>query len=150
MPIPASPSKARSGAKENAAPSDRANYLSFLWQDKNAPASQQQGYDEDVHMHTMKGSVSPALLKQPTTPNKHQYHYVQPAQREVKHLAVPGRQAHDEDVRMRTAKAETTKEKVLEPWEREVLASAEVKRRATVAQICKLQAHGDKLTFRLP
>lgn len=133
MPVP-SPSKVRSAAKENAAPGDRASYLSFLWQDKNAQPG--QAFDEDVHMLTMKGSVNPGILKQPTTPNK-AYHYIQPAQREQKLLSVPGRQ-QEEDVRMRTAKAETMKEKVLEPWEREVLASTEVKRRATVAQICKL------------
>lgn len=137
-PTPVTPSKVRSAAKEakeNAAPGergDRSSYLSFLWQDKNAPQGQ---FDEDVHMHTMKGNAAPGILKQPSTPNK-AYHYVQPAQREVKHLAVPG--GNNEDVRMRTAKAETMKEKVLEPWEREVLASTEVKRRATVAQICEL------------
>lgn len=131
MPAPTStPTKARSAAKENAAPGDRdrASYLSFLWQDKQG--QQQPGNDEDVHMHTMKGAP-PASSKAPAPPAKG-YHYVQPAQQ--KHLVVPGA---SQDVHMRTAK-ETTKEKVLEPWERELLAKDEVKRRATVAQICKL------------
>lgn len=133
MPV-STPTKARSAAaaKENAAPGDRdrASYLSFLWQDKQGQG-QQPAQDEDVHMHTMKGAPPSPSSKPPAPPPKG-YHYVQPAQQ--KHLAVPGA---GQDVHMRTAK-ETTKEKVLEPWERELLAKDEVKRRATVAQICKL------------
>jgi hypothetical protein len=144
MPAP-TPTKARpaAAAKENAAPGDRdrASYLSFLWQDKQGNG--QPPSDEDVHMHTMKGAPpSPSKVPVPVKG----YHYVQPAQN--KHLAVPGATA--QDVHMRTAK-ETTKEKVLEPWERELLAKDEVKRRATVAQICKLLQSQSMLTrLRLP
>lgn len=49
-----------------------------------------------------------------------------------------------EDVTMRTTPREVAKERMLQPWEREILERADVKRKATVAQIyfldyyCKL------------
>lgn len=103
---------------------DRSSYLSFLWNQENKPAS--QAYDEDVRMQTYKGAV----------PKAHDYHYVQPQQNR---LAVPGANTRqDEDIRMRTAKAEAThKDRTLAPWERELVASPDVKRQATVAQLCE-------------
>jgi len=165
--VPPSPSKIpRASTKENAAPAaaapapgaagDRSSYLSFLWnQDKNptsaaaataaAPAAKHTAaYDDDVHMMTMKGSVTPAVLKAaekvpPPLPARgdHHYHYQKAA-----HLGVPGaptQRAYAEDVHMRTAKPEETQvaPRGLSLWERELLDSAEVKRKATVAQICE-------------
>lgn len=136
---PTTPSKRsdRTAAKENAAPApvagDRSSYLSFLWNQENKTGvSPGKGaarqYDEDVRMQTYKGAA----------PKAHDYHYNQPAQN---HLAVPGGNAasrYDEDVRMRTAKAEaTSKNRTLAPWEREIVASPDVKRQATVAQLCE-------------
>ncbi|BEI86802.1 hypothetical protein CcaverHIS002_0701480 [Cutaneotrichosporon cavernicola] len=141
MPPP-TPPKSRSGTKENTAPGDRdrASYLSFLWQDKQGQG-QMPARDEDVHMHTMKGAPpSPSKAQAPASPAK-PYHYVKPAQQKL--LAVPGA---GQDIHMRTAK-ETTKEKVLEPWERELLAKDEIKRSATVAQIYFLDYYFDLLGY---
>jgi non-specific serine/threonine protein kinase len=162
-------------SKENAAPGaagagangDRSSYLSFLWnqnnqnhnnnQDKGAGAhvshgtpAAPQGYDEDVHMMTVKGTIAPGALKgavavppvppmPPMPAGAHNYHYQKSNQ---PHLAAPGAAAarYDEDVRMRTAKPEAetqVPQRGLSLWEREHLDSPEVRRKATVAQICE-------------
>lgn len=94
------------------------------------------GYDDDVRMQTHKGAAPPI---------SHDYLYAQ-----QNHLAVPGGNAaarYDEDIRMRTAKAEAThKDRTLASWERELVASPEVKRQATVAQLCKFR-NGRPLTL---
>lgn len=154
----ASPSKIprASAAKENAAPgtgnTDRSSYLSFLWQDKEknngapVPPSKVPAYDDDVHMMTMKGSVNPAAAK--AADKNHAYHY-----QKQQHLGVPpvpsAPRFNDEDVRMRTAKPDTQVERGLTLWERELVDSAEVRRKATVAQICTY-CIVDSLTIRLP
>ncbi|KAK4688999.1 cell cycle protein kinase DBF2, partial [Tremellales sp. Uapishka_1] len=94
---------------------------------------------EDIHMHTIKNTVNPAMLKNlaaipPPPPSRSQQQQVNP-------YGVQRHQQYSEDVRMQTAKFETRlteKERGLEMWEREVVERAEVKRKATVAQIFDL------------
>lgn len=118
--IPPSPSKR---SKENAPP-DRSSYLSFLWEksERTQPLKEAPPSNDDVTMHTYKNQLHQPVAKNP-------YHYLKSGQ------AQPV--AHQEDVRMRTAKVETQKPRGLEAWEREVLEKPEVQRRATVAQICE-------------
>jgi hypothetical protein len=100
---------------------------------RNAHQEQSQRYtDEDVHMQTMKNTVNPAMLKQlasvPTSSG------LPVATRPAP--ALPSRMM--EDVHMKTQRNETKAERgVLQPWERELLESTEVRRKTTVAQICK-------------
>lgn len=118
MPLIApSPSKR---SKENAPP-DRSSYLSFLWEksERAQPLKEAPPSNDDVTMPTYKNQLQA----------KNPYHYLKSTQ------AQPV--AHQEDVRMRTAKVETQKPRGLEPWEREVLDKPDVQRRATVAQICE-------------
>ncbi|KAL1406327.1 serine/threonine-protein kinase dbf2 [Vanrija albida] len=172
QPSPSKSRSDRSAAKENqpapGAAGDRSSYLSFLWAQEKAAKS--KGGDDtheprptysadDVHMQTYKGTANPAALKNlaaaPPSPSKsqHHYHYIQPAQqhpngREL--LGVPGgnaQRAFDEDIRMRTAKMETQKERVLEPWQIELLESPEVRRKATVAQLYFLDYYFDLLGY---
>lgn len=129
---------------------ERSNYLSFLFSQSqagapttpvkvnkgaNAPVPQQAvaaaRTDEDVHMQTMKGTMNPAMLKQlsnipqPT----HNAHGVVP------HRGQPMR---GEDVHMQTQYRPQTKERQLTMWEREIAERPDVRRKATVAQICEL------------
>ena len=101
-------------------------------QQQQQQPQQQQNYSEDVHMQTMKNTVNPAMLKQLASVPAHSG------------LPVPSRPAPAlpprmmEDVHMKTQRNETRAERgVLQPWERELLESAEVRRKATVAQICE-------------
>lgn len=100
---------------------------------RNVHQQQQQQYaEEDVHMQTMKNTVNPAMLKQLASVPGHSNLPVatRPAP------ALPARMM--EDVHMKTQRNETRTERgVLQPWERELLESAEVRRKATVAQICR-------------
>lgn len=131
--------------------SDRANYLSFLFPDRqqqsqtSAPGTpvkvnkvaqppiphnpttvshQQQGYDEDVHMMTMRGTVDPRMLKgMPPVGGAMRYN--------------PSMDRVQEDVHMKTVAREVPpapKERMMQAWERELLDKAETKRKATVAQ----------------
>jgi non-specific serine/threonine protein kinase len=87
-------------------------------------------------MQTMKNTVNPAMLKQlaalPPAP---------PARRERDE---PSRLSRlnpvMEDVHMRTVKHEPVVEKPkgLEDWEKKLVEKADNKRKATVAQLCKL------------
>lgn len=70
--------------------------------------------DEDVHMATMRGTVDPKMLKR--------YH-------------ASGLERVQEDVHMKTVAREVPKERMLQPWERELLDKPDTKRKATVAQI---------------
>lgn len=101
---------------------------------------------EDVHMQTMKNTVNPAMLKQlaaippqgaapalaPPLPAR-----APPANG---HLYAAHRNLASEDVQMRTAKHDVKPEekRQLQLWERELLEKAEVRRKATVAQLCQL------------
>jgi non-specific serine/threonine protein kinase len=95
-------------------------------------------------MQTMKNTVNPSMLKSlaaiPPSP-KHAPHHPAPAPA-ANPYAIPRGQAQaqmygSEDVHMRTAKHDVRneKEKGLQLWEKELLESQEVKRKATVAQI---------------
>lgn len=95
---------------------------------------QHQSQSDDVHMQTMKNTVNPAMLKQlasiPPAPSR----------REREEPIRPGRMAPvAEDVHMRTVKHEPVVEKPkgLEEWEKRLVESADSKRKATVAQLCK-------------
>ena len=144
---------------------DRTNYLSFLFSQSQTGApttpvkvnkvvqpsvpvvhhddkrAQQQSSripeNEDVHMQTMKNTINPAMLKSLATippPAKIQQGVANPyaVQRNGQGLG-------SEDVQMKTARPETRieKERSLELWEREMLEKGEVRRKATVAQICE-------------
>lgn len=121
----------------------------------------QAHYDsEDVHMQTMKNTVNPAMLKSlaaipapapasAPAAHKHQHAPAQqlvPQRSQAAHAHIYG---GSEDVYMKTAKHDvrTEKEKGLQLWERELLDSQEVKRKATVAQIffldyyCEFRVH---------
>ena len=125
IPIPATPT--HSSAKENAVPpspsQERSGYLSFLFnqQAAAAPASPARAAakDEDIHMQTVKNGGNGGAANG---------------------FGVPVHRKHvSEDVMMRTAKHEK-QGPGLQLWERELLEKPEVKRAATVAQICKYQA----------
>ncbi|WWC63293.1 uncharacterized protein I303_105893 [Kwoniella dejecticola CBS 10117] len=110
---------------------------------------------DDVHMQTMKNTINPAMLKQlaQTQPQ------AQSAQRANLHAqqapANPyaiqrgAHNAYNEDVHMRTQRYETQhpKERGLQLWERELVESAEMKRKATVAQIYFLDYYFDLLGY---
>ena len=112
-----------------------------------------QASADDVHMQTMKNTVNPAMLKQlaalpPAPPARRE--------RERDEVAKPSRLgAVMEDVHMRTVKHEAVAEKPkgLEDWEKRLVEKAENKRKATVAQLCKLhllpfrQYHADRFRF---
>lgn len=56
---------------------------------------------------------------------------------DIRMATAKGHPLHD-DIRMETARGATTlKQGGLQVWERELLESSEVKRKATVAQLCK-------------
>ncbi|WWC71565.1 uncharacterized protein I206_105523 [Kwoniella pini CBS 10737] len=108
---------------------------------------------DDIHMQTMKNTINPAMLKQLAQPQ------VQQAQRANLHTQqVPanpyaiqraGLNAYNEDVHMKTQRYETQhpKERGLQLWERELVESAEMKRKATVAQIYFLDYYFDLLGY---
>ena len=105
--------------------------------------SQQQAsrYDsEDVHMQTMKNTVNPAMLKHMSnipTPAPAASRPVPPLPPHAPQHLAPSRSAN-EDIHMRTHRQETRAEKgVLSPEHRALLESQEVRRKATVAQICE-------------
>ena len=104
--------------------------------------------NEDVHMQTMKNTVNPAMLKSLASIPAPQTAVAKP----LNPYAVQrnGQGYGSEDVYMKTAKHETSavhKERGLEAWERELLEKADVRRKATVAQICGLSVF--LLEFRL-
>ena len=146
------------------AQADRTNYLSFLFAQSQTGApttpvkvnkvlqssvpvvhhndkrAQQQSSrieeNEDVHMQTMKNTINPAMLKSLATlppPSK-----VQQAVANPYAVQRNGQGLGSEDVHMKTTRPEPRieKERSLELWEREMLEKAEVRRKATVAQIC--------------
>lgn len=165
-PVSASPSHSHSQAnnkmpsatKENLQPapapaerSERSNYLSFLFSQSqagapttpvkvnkgtNAPVPPQAvtaarggAYDEDVHMQTMKGTINPAMLKQLSNiPQPTSGHGVVPHR---------GHPVRGEDVHMQTQHKPQPKERQLNLWEREIADRPDVRRKATVAQICE-------------
>lgn len=98
--------------------------------------------NEDVHMQTMKNTINPAMLKSlasipaPTPVPKQQQ---QKAPANPYAVQRNGQGYGSEDVYMKTSRPETRveKERGLELWEKEMLEKAEVRRKATVAQICK-------------
>lgn len=102
------------------------------------PVTRAQGYghqllapeNEDVHMQTMKNTINPAMLKQ--------LHDIPAPMATRAPPPLPLR--HMEDIHMRTQRHEIRTERergVLQPWEKEILESQEVRRKATVAQICE-------------
>ncbi|GFZ49558.1 non-specific serine/threonine protein kinase [Saitozyma sp. JCM 24511] len=115
---------------------------------------------EDVHMQTMKNTVNPAMLKSlaaipapapVAAPAQHKHPHAQvqqlvPQRSQAAHAHIYG---GSEDVYMKTAKHDvrTEKEKGLQLWERELLDSQEVKRKATVAQIFFLDYYFDLLGY---
>jgi non-specific serine/threonine protein kinase len=120
---------------------------------------------EDVHMQTMKNTVNPAMLKSlaaipapapgpapaPISSHKPQLAPAQqlvPQRSQAAHAHIYG---GSEDVYMKTAKHDvrTEKEKGLQLWERELLDSQEVKRKATVAQIFFLDYYCEPQSLRL-
>lgn len=116
---------------------------------------------EDVHMQTMKNTINPAMLKQlASIPNPTSAHaQSQPSgpvpQRQApppppaqSHLYAAHRNLGSEDVHMRTARHDVKPEKdrQLQPWEKELLDKTEVRRKATVAQICEYLAKGAGLS----
>lgn len=86
----------------------------------------QYGADEDVHMQTMRGTIDPRMLKGMPPGGAGGAMRYNPLERV------------QEDVHMKTVAREPApppKERVMQPWERELLDKAETKRKATVAQI---------------
>lgn len=103
---------------------------------------------EDVHMVTMKNTVNPAMLKQLASIPQHTQaasSSTAAAQKQSNppnpYAAQRGGAYQSDDVHMKTAARHDTrheKERGLQLWERELLETPDVKRKATVAQICKL------------
>lgn len=103
---------------------------------------------EDVHMVTMKNTVNPAMLKQlASIPQHNQAASSAPAVAQKQsnplnsYAAQRGGAYQPDDVHMKTAARHDTryeKERGLQLWERELLETPDVRRKATVAQICKL------------
>lgn len=99
-------------------------------------------HDEDVHMQTMKNTVNPAMLKQLASIPQGVQQVLPVASRPAPALPARMMMHQSEDVHMRTQRNETRageKGGGLQLWERELLESAEVRRKATVAQICELR-----------
>ena len=98
---------------------------------------------EDVHMQTMKNTVHPAMLKQLASVTSNHDSVPAPSGRgAVNPHAIQrnGNVATNEDVYMKTAARHDTKsekERGLQMWERELLEKPDVRRKATVAQICE-------------
>lgn len=148
---------------------ERSNYLSFLFSQSqtgapttpvkvnkavtqasipthgdHAHANRVYG-DDDVHMQTMKNTINPNMLKQlasipvpPAVPRQ------QPAAGNPYAIQRNGHLVGSEDVHMRTARLETMlseKEQSHQLWEEELLEQPDVKRKATVAQICEPRAY---------
>lgn len=142
---------------------DRTNYLSFLFSQSQTGAPTTpvkvnkvaqppvpvvhrdekrshliQPENEDVHMQTMKNTINPAMLKSLAN-------IPPPAPRQQHSVANPyaiqrnGQAYASDDVHMKTSRPETRveKERGLQLWERELLEKAEMRRKATVAQICE-------------
>lgn len=108
--------------QQEAVPATRQGYGNHLLSPEN----------EDVHMQTMKNTVNPAMLKE-------LLHLPAPVATRAP-PPLPMRNMHMEDIHMKTQRADGRTERergVLQPWERELLDSQEVRRKATVAQICK-------------
>jgi hypothetical protein len=88
-------------------------------------------------MQTMKNTVDPAMLKQlaaiPPAP---------PPRRDNEPARPSRLNPAMEDVHMRTVKHEPVVEKPkgLEDWEKKLVEKAENKRKATVAQLCRLSS----------
>ncbi|WVR00002.1 hypothetical protein IAU59_007144 [Kwoniella sp. CBS 9459] len=112
---------------------------------------------DDIHMQTMKNTVNPAMLKQlasiPAQPPSglplrtgatQQAHGAA-----ANPYAIQRGQAYAEDVHMKTQRheARTEKERGLQLWERELIESAEMRRKATVAQIYFLDYYFDLLGY---
>lgn len=97
-------------------------------------------HDEDVHMQTMKSTVNPAMLKQLASIPQGIQQVLPVASRPAPALPARLMMHQSEDVHMRTQRNETRagERGGLQLWERELLESAEVRRKATVAQICEL------------
>lgn len=92
------------------------------------PASEyNSSYYRDIHMDTAKGLTSMQSFG------------------DIRMATAKGHPFHD-DIRMETARGGTTlKQGGFQVWERELLESSEVKRKATVAQLCKSR-NGDNRT----
>jgi non-specific serine/threonine protein kinase len=99
-------------------------------------------HDEDVHMQTLKNTVNPAMLKQLASIPQGIQQVLPVASRPAPALPARMMMHQSEDVHMRTQRNETRagERGGLQLWERELLESAEVRRKATVAQICELRA----------
>lgn len=80
-------------------------------------------------MATMRGTVDPKMLKR--------YH-------------ASGLERVQEDFHMKTVAREVPKERVLQPWERELLDKPDTKRKATVAQIYFLDYYCELLVAYSP
>ena len=78
-------------------------------------------YYHDIHMDTAKGLTSMKSFG------------------DIRMATAKGHLLHD-DINMETARGATTiKQGGFQVWERELLESSEVKRKATVAQLCELK-----------
>ena len=146
---------------------ERSNYLSFLFSQSqqgapttpvkvnpkinqtSAPAQVHHAHatrdSDDVHMQTMKNTINPAMLKQlaAAPPAQAQAPAAVPkaANPYAPHRGHALASRASEDVHMKTQKMETRmpeKERGLQLWEREMLEKPDVRRKATVAQICEL------------
>ncbi|WVQ81848.1 hypothetical protein IAT38_003975 [Cryptococcus sp. DSM 104549] len=116
---------------------------------------------EDVHMMTMKNTVNPAMLKQlatapaaerqaPAAPTPVAAPAPAPVQKyQGNAYAAQRGGAYQEDIHMKTARHDTRmdKEKGLQLWERELLDTPDVRRKATVAQIYFLDYYFDLLGY---
>ncbi|AFR95626.2 non-specific serine/threonine protein kinase [Cryptococcus neoformans C23] len=112
---------------------------------------------EDVHMVTMKNTVNPAMLKQlASIPQHNQAASSAPAVAQKQsnplnsYAAQRGGAYQPDDVHMKTAARHDTryeKERGLQLWERELLETPDVRRKATVAQIYFLDYYFDLLGY---
>ncbi|WWC90715.1 uncharacterized protein L201_005652 [Kwoniella dendrophila CBS 6074] len=129
---------------------------------QNQRGGQYRPESDDIHMQTMKNTINPAMLKQlssipPHNPNSAKDYQPAQAQRSNVNAQGPanpyaiqrGGNNYNEDVHMRTQRHETRheKERGLQLWERELVESAEMKRKATVAQIYFLDYYFDLLGY---
>ena len=92
---------------------------------------QPSSYYRDIHMNTAKGLTTMQNFG------------------DIRMATAKGHLLQD-DIRMETARGATTlKQGGFQVWERELLESSEVKRKATVAQLCKsdLNSIGDIISY---
>ncbi|ODN78088.1 AGC/NDR/NDR-UNCLASSIFIED protein kinase [Cryptococcus wingfieldii CBS 7118] len=159
---PSTPVKVNKTAPAPAAPNPGQSHhgQAVAAQREERHSAYQQRESDDIHMMTMKNTVNPAVLKQlASTPQSSQTSSPAsmgppaPVQKPYAptnaYAGQRGGAYQADDVQMKTARHDTRheKERGLQLWERELLETPDVRRKATVAQIYFLDYYFDLLGY---